>query len=194
MVDSFVSRLPEQENGFTLVELLVAVLIIGALVAIAIPVYTPPMETARSNALLADIRTFESIIGAYRFARSEEPAEAPEKDDSDDAWNQYARDHLDAYVSGGWPTETPFGGVYAYGYYDGSGNASHFWLNTSGPGQSHIKGAVDGDRPFDIIALRFQDGGDYDTARQVLLESQYANRVFQHEENGEGLGLAILIR
>jgi len=42
--------------------------------------------------------------------------------------------------------------------------------------------------------LRFQDGGDYDTARQVLLESQYANRVFQHEENGEGLGLAILIR
>jgi prepilin-type N-terminal cleavage/methylation domain-containing protein len=56
------------QKGFTLVELMVVVVIIGILSAIAVPVYNSVSEKAKLNAHLANIRTIEGAIEAYKAA------------------------------------------------------------------------------------------------------------------------------
>ena len=50
------------KKGFTLVELMVVVVILGILVAIAVPVYNSVTGTAEANACKANQRTIESAI------------------------------------------------------------------------------------------------------------------------------------
>ena len=64
----------KNEKGFTLVELMVVVVIIGVLVAIAIPIYGTVTENAANRSHEANIRT---LIGAANMAFSEG---APEND------------------------------------------------------------------------------------------------------------------
>ncbi|MGS0764005.1 prepilin-type N-terminal cleavage/methylation domain-containing protein [Syntrophomonas curvata] len=56
------------QKGFTLVELMVVVVIIGVLVAIAVPIYNNVSEKAKLNAHLANIRTIEGAIESYKAA------------------------------------------------------------------------------------------------------------------------------
>jgi len=55
----------KNNKGFTLVELMVVVAIIGILVAIAVPVYNNSQEKARENAEAANIRIIKGAIAAY---------------------------------------------------------------------------------------------------------------------------------
>jgi len=58
-------HLHKNEKGFTLVELMVVVVIIGVLVAIAIPVYNNVQGTAQQNACDATVRTLNGASSMY---------------------------------------------------------------------------------------------------------------------------------
>ena len=55
----------KNKKGFTLVELMVVVVIIGILVAIAVPVYNSVTTTAEQRAVEANLRTINGAIMQY---------------------------------------------------------------------------------------------------------------------------------
>ena len=54
------------EQGFTLIELMVVVLIIGILVAVAVPVFVSASASAKDRACQANLRTMDGAIQTYQ--------------------------------------------------------------------------------------------------------------------------------
>ena len=54
------------KEGFTLVELLIAILIIGVLVSIALPLYLNSKRNAQRRTCQANLRTVDGAINGYR--------------------------------------------------------------------------------------------------------------------------------
>ena len=61
-------RMFRKDEGFTLVELMVVVLIIGILVAVAIPVFNAASATAREKACTANLRTLDGAVEQWKAA------------------------------------------------------------------------------------------------------------------------------
>jgi prepilin-type N-terminal cleavage/methylation domain-containing protein len=66
-----VMKLFRRNEGFTLVELMVVVLIIGILVAIAVPIFNAAKANAQNKSCMANQRTIDGAIQTY-FADNED--------------------------------------------------------------------------------------------------------------------------
>ena len=62
------------KGGFTLVEIMIVVAIIGLLAAIAIPNFVKARESARKNACIANMKQIEGAIVIYELETSGTPA------------------------------------------------------------------------------------------------------------------------
>jgi type IV pilus assembly protein PilA len=59
----------QNEKGFTLVELMVVVVILGILVAIAVPVYNNVTKQANQKSVEANLRTIDGAIMQYKAVK-----------------------------------------------------------------------------------------------------------------------------
>jgi len=75
-------QLRRNEQGFTLIELMVVVIIIGILVAIAVPLYGGVQARARENACAANVRTLNGAVAMYHAETGEFPTEVSDLEDA----------------------------------------------------------------------------------------------------------------
>lgn len=62
-----------REDGFTLLELMIVMVVIGLLAAIAIPAYTNNIRNAREAVLKEDLHTMRSAIDSYTVDKQKAP-------------------------------------------------------------------------------------------------------------------------
>jgi len=85
--------LKRDSKGFTLVELMVVLLIIGILIAIAIPIYNSTQKNAKQRACDANIRTIEGAAAQYYSTVGEWPSMSDLTKATDDEDNRYIKEN-----------------------------------------------------------------------------------------------------
>jgi len=122
------ARKRRKEEGFTLIELIVVVAILGFLIAIAVPRYLTARETAALNASKANLHNLASAMELYatEHSRYSYPANATE-----------AITWLRAYIPKA--PQSPKGGYYKYaGTTDGSDYTIYDPNSYTVPGKSTL--------------------------------------------------------
>lgn len=94
-------------RAFSLIELMIAVTIIGNLALIATPAFVRSLVQVRGNALLNDLRVFASAFTQYAHVNGSYPA-------SDTSGSVVARTMSGFITAAQWTRETPIGGGYAF--------------------------------------------------------------------------------
>lgn len=61
-----IAKMLRNRQGFTLVELMVVVVILGILAAVAVPMYTNSQQTAERRAVEANLRIIDGAISQYQ--------------------------------------------------------------------------------------------------------------------------------
>ena len=63
----------KQESGFTLMELMIVMMIIGILTTLAIPSFNAAIKSAREAVLKEDLRVMRSAIDSYTMDKQKAP-------------------------------------------------------------------------------------------------------------------------
>lgn len=66
-------RTKKQDAGFTLVELMIVMAIIGVLAMVAVPSYVQAIKHAREAVLMEDLRTLRAAIDSYTMDKQKAP-------------------------------------------------------------------------------------------------------------------------
>jgi prepilin-type N-terminal cleavage/methylation domain-containing protein len=96
---------PTLKSGFTLVEIMIVVAIIGLLASIAIPNFVKARTTAQRTACIANLKQIDGAKEQWAIENNKGSGSAIDKG------------QVDAYIKGGPPT-CPSGGDYTYGNID----------------------------------------------------------------------------
>jgi len=116
-------------NGFTLVEILLVMTIIGILAAIVIPKMVGRSEQARQTAVRADIASIKTALDAFEVDNGFYPKNLQDLLQQPNNAKNWHGPYLDA--DKGLPQD-PWGNPYIYNY-PGRHNASGFDLYSAGP-------------------------------------------------------------
>src|SRR5690554_5099257 len=93
-----IRKMLRQQEGFTLVELMVAVVILGILAGIGVQQYSRLQETARENAHQANIRIIRSAVEMYQILKGDNPK----------GFNDLVPEFLDAVPDSPWGGEAKY--------------------------------------------------------------------------------------
>jgi len=185
----------QNKKGFTMIEIILVIAVLGILASIAIPRYGGFKDKATEGVFIADVGTMERIITYYSLSRSDEPNTEPDNPGSmtDAEWNQYAKDHLNDFISGGWPTQTPWGGFFTYRAYPAGWEYIDNWKRVydSNAAMSEV---VDENKPFEIIMIRFQNPSDeegFDKAMKAFEDSAYREKIYRYN-NQLNIGIPVV--
>jgi len=66
-------RTPENSRGFTLLELMIVIFIIGILASVAVPVYNQSIVQARESVLRSNLATLRKVIDQYTLDKQKAP-------------------------------------------------------------------------------------------------------------------------
>ena len=94
--------LNKKNKGFTLIEIMIVVLIIGVLLAIAVPNFMRARETSRSRACVSNLKQIDAAKEQWAMDNNANNGDAVDAG------------QVNAYIRGGAP-RCPSGGSYTYG-------------------------------------------------------------------------------
>lgn len=103
------NAIQRRRRGFTLVELLVVLLILGILIAIAVPVYTSTMENAKRSTCEANQRIIRGAIQMFYASEGAWPTD-----------NDFGDTGLEPYLETS-PPDCPSEGDYSFSVDTGTG-------------------------------------------------------------------------
>lgn len=63
-----------RDSGFTIIEIMVVVLIIGILLTLAVPVFTAATDTVKARTCMANLRTLDSTVEQWKAKSDLDPA------------------------------------------------------------------------------------------------------------------------
>jgi general secretion pathway protein G len=102
--------------GFSLVEILIVVMIIGILAAIAIPKFSNASQTARVNALKEDLRLMRTQISVYKSQHAANPG-YPGGDTQQEPTAAVAADQLLKFTDGNGNVSDTQSNIFRWGPY-----------------------------------------------------------------------------